>query len=258
MDKPEPLKGYVALIDVLGFRDLVGKDDELTSVAAYSSTIIDLFDRENGPNNLQFVLFSDNLVVNTKDASESSLEQLVMACSHLLFTLAAQGIAIRGAISHGSFIRSPTERRGVIVAGRPIVEANDYQHRQDWVGIILAPSVVFHDKTLDQRRIVKNVSEAGGLKQWHTRQLGLYLRRAQIPFQKGSAFDDAWYDGFAVVPLRPEIVNPQQLRDSVFEMSGYLHTMKSYAPDPRSQEKYARTIKWLEGDVMSSLSYIAN
>jgi hypothetical protein len=257
MDKPEPLKGYVALIDVLGFRDLVGRDDELKRVAEYSSTIIDLLGKDNIPERLQFVLFSDNLVVNTKDESETSFEQLVIACSNLAFALASQGIASRGAISHGSFIRSPTDRRGVIVAGRPIVEANDYQHRQDWVGILLSPSVVLHDRTLADRCVVKSLSEAGGLKQWVPAQLGIHLRRwPHIPFQKATAIDEASYDGFVVVPVKSGLSNPQQVIDSLLEMSGHLKRMKECAPDPRSQQKYSRSIQWLEENVMPSMFHI--
>jgi hypothetical protein len=48
-------------------------------------------------------------------------------------------------------------------------------------------------------------------------------------------------------------MNPQQFLDSTREATRYLKRMKSYAPDPQSQNKYSRTIDWLENHVFDSL-----
>jgi len=141
VEKIENIRGFVSLIDVLGFRQLVSRDDELSEVREYVEAVASILqDEKYKP--LQFVLFSDNLVINTQDEKPASFFALIRACSDVFFNLAQHQIAVRGAVAHGMFMRSPNTQQGVVLAGRPIVEADHYQHCQDWVGIILAPSVV--------------------------------------------------------------------------------------------------------------------
>src|ERR1017187_1341044 len=203
MEDVEKKIGFVALIDILGFRELVSRDDDLASVRRYVGTVTSMLATSTGPNALQFVLFSDNLVVNTRDDSPESFELLVVACSNLVYELAGQSVSVRGAVSHGPFIRSPTTGQGVIVAGQPIVEADYYQHQQDWVGIILAPSVVRANPTLKTQSSIQGNAASEDFQAFATRnKLGLHLRHwEQIPFHKTSPLANHEYDGYVIVPL---------------------------------------------------------
>jgi hypothetical protein len=73
VENVQKLNGYVALVDVLGFRELVGRDDELSEVQRYIEVVAGLLDNSDDASRreLEYVLFSDNLVINTSaDSSE--------------------------------------------------------------------------------------------------------------------------------------------------------------------------------------------
>ena len=247
MEKIENIVGFVALIDVLGFRELVGRDDDLSHVRQYIDTVVSLLENGQSPRPLQFVLFSDNLIVNTRDDTADSFQGLVVACSQLSFQLAQQRIAVRGAIAHGPFVRSSTTHQGVILAGRPIVEANHYQHAQNWVGSILAPSVIRRDAGLNQRcKIIQPESEETRAKWADRLPLAVHLQRyAGIPFHAASPFDKDFFDGYVVVPMRPGVSSPKTITASLEEMECQLEIMKASAPDPASQAKYSESLRWL-------------
>jgi hypothetical protein len=185
---------------------------------------------------LEYVLFSDNLVINTSADSSEALRTIVVACSELFFNLTKQGVALRGAIAYGPFMRSPTTRRGVILAGRPIVEAHYYQTMQNWIGIMLCPSVVRHNQSLKTA-----CSIYGNNSQAVSQRLPICLQPYHdIPFHGGV------YDGYAVVPMQQDVAVPRGVRDSLEETKVLLSRMKETAPDPESQRKYDATIVWLK------------
>lgn len=248
MENVERLTGFVALLDVLGFRELVSRDDDLSRVRQYIEAVATLLSPD-GPSQLQFVLFSDNLVINTRDDSVDSFRGLVQACSHLSFELAQQRVAVRGAIAHGPFMRSPTTRQGVILAGRPIVEADHYQHAQDWVGTILAPSVVRRDDGIGEACQIRQRDAAETPDGWaERRRLSFHLHHwPQIPFHKGSPFDDAYFDGYVLVPMRQGVSSPSTVQASLRDFRRQLEIMKAGAPDPASQAKYSKTLNWIGG-----------
>jgi hypothetical protein len=241
VEKIENIRGFVSLIDVLGFRELVGRDDRLTEVREYVETVASILqDKKYEP--LQFVLFSDNLVINTQDEKPASFLSLMRACSDVFFNLTQRRIAIRGAVAHGLFMRSPNTQQGVVLAGRPIVEADHYQHCQDWVGIILAPSVVRQQADLEKELALKrpNAGETG--EQWYLRAgLTVHLQRwPNIPFHP-----DGHYDGYAIIPVRQDSRTPAEIRDSLRVTLADLEKMRAAAPDPLSQQKYANSLSLL-------------
>lgn len=247
MEDLEKIKGFVALIDVLGFRELVGRDDDLSEVKEYIKTVVSVLEAHS-PSKLQFVLFSDNLIINTLDESVNSFKSIVLACSHLSFQLSQKRIAVRGAIAHGSFMRSQTTHQGVILAGRPIVEANYYQHAQNWVGTILTPSIVRRDDSLKHSCNILQPNHPETIEQWAERHsLAIHLQLwQQIPFHKSANFDNEYFVGYVVVPMGTDFNHPEKIDKSLADIVRQLETMKLAAPDPKSQEKYARTLSWLK------------
>jgi hypothetical protein len=241
----EKIRGFVAVIDVLGFREMVTRSDDLSHVKEYITTVVSLF--ENNQNSkLQFVLFSDNLIVNTTDDSESSFGEILRACSGLFCELTNYQIAIRGAIAHGSFMRSETTSQGVILAGRPIIEALYYQDQQGWLGIILAPSVIRYDERIQKLSVpTATRGESDGV--WLDRnRLALRLQRwPRIPFHVTALTDEGHFDGYAVVPMRFMLAEATDTTKSLAETMANLEKMRAAAPDPRSQKKYSESLKWV-------------
>lgn len=241
----EKIRGFVAVIDVLGFREMVTRSDDLMHVKEYITTVISLFENQHN-SKLQFVLFSDNLIVNTTDDSESSFVEVVRACSALFCELTNYQIAVRGAIAHGSFIRSETTSQGVIVAGRPIIEALYYQDQQDWLGMILAPSVVRHDDSIQEVSVpMAKRGESDGL--WLERNsLTLRLQRwPRIPFHVTEPTAENLFDGYAVVPMSFLLTEATDTTKSLASTMANLQKMRAAAPDPRSQKKYTETLQWV-------------
>src|SRR6266404_8434271 len=123
-------QGYVALLDVLGFEQLIARESYLEEIDRYMETIEKLSDNPG----LEYVLFSDSIVITTDEESETALLNLVRSCSRVFGRLLSQEIPLRGAIAHGSFIRVKGNT-GVFLAGRAVVDAYKFEKKQNWVGI---------------------------------------------------------------------------------------------------------------------------
>src|SRR5437016_4652190 len=95
--------GFVALLDVLGFSALVSGGDEGGRLKIYLDCIRDTFAPSGSASPLEYVVFSDTIVITTHDDSESSFLQLLQKCSALFGRMLVRDIALRGAIAHGSF-----------------------------------------------------------------------------------------------------------------------------------------------------------
>ena len=249
VDQVEIITGFVALIDVLGFRELVSRDNDLSQVRQYVETVTSVLDNDKY-SQLQFVLFSDNVVINTRDEKRDSFLTLIRACSDIFFNLARRQVAVRGAVAHGSFMRSPFMKHGVTVAGRPIVEADHYQHSQNWVGIMLAPSVVRRDNENLQKECetIPDQDPSETANEWLERiSLPLNLRKwAKIPFQAENSASKNYFSGFAVLPIRPEVSSCADVVLSLDNALKHLETMKAAAPNPASQSKYSETAEFLQ------------
>jgi hypothetical protein len=239
-EKVATIDGFVALIDVLGFRELVGRDDNLSALKEYIETVALLLQGSNF-SQLEFVLFSDNIVINTIDQKEQSFVELVRACSQIFYELTKRQVALRGAIAHGRFMRSPNAQQGVIVAGSPIVEAYRYQTYQDWVGIMLAPSVMRRRDDLHIGSSLVMPTSGESAPHWYSRAgLAVHLAWCQrIPFHDGA------YEGHAIVPIRADSHTAASIRASLRDTNEQLSRMKAVAPDPISQKKYSNTLEWL-------------
>src|ERR1700730_8354476 len=133
-------QGYIALLDVLGFSSLLSNDGSAGRLESYRKCLRNaLEDAAFGPK-VDYVVFSDSIVLTTGDNHEA-LKVLLRRCSRLFGIMLENDIPLRGAVAHGSYVRESVAQ-SVFVAGKPIVEAHQFEIAQDWVGIMLAPSVV--------------------------------------------------------------------------------------------------------------------
>ncbi|HEU4389711.1 MAG TPA: hypothetical protein VFV34_18040 [Blastocatellia bacterium] len=127
--------GYVALLDVLGFSALVGGDTTGERVRGY----LDCLQRATKRSQVDYVVFSDSIMLTAKGEEPESLLEIAGASSRLLSDLLSEGIPLRGAIAFGSFFRSAIGE-SVFVAGRAVVDAYQFEQTQDWIGVMIAPS----------------------------------------------------------------------------------------------------------------------
>jgi hypothetical protein len=117
------LTGYVAFLDVLGFSSLVSGDRHADRIAAYLNSLCTISDpaaKTTPANAIEYVVFSDSIIITTKDDSDESFELLLARCSLVFGALLQNEISVRGAIAHGTFMREKTPS-GTFVAGEELL-----------------------------------------------------------------------------------------------------------------------------------------
>ena len=234
--------GFVALLDVLGFSNLVLDSGE-EGIQRYLACL----QNATGHTEVNFVVFSDSIVLSAKGDSPDSFIAVAGACSRLLNDLLRVGIALRGAISYGSFIREAFGE-SVFVAGRAVIDAYQFEQAQDWVGIMVSPSALARVKDLETRCYLDgNLHSLGG----HLIDLlarigwaGLIQPYRSIPFHSPNPLDPQTFDGFAVVPTTRELT-PAALHDCVGVARDRLKWLRAVAPSPSAQRKFQQTDLWL-------------
>jgi hypothetical protein len=240
--------GYVAFLDVLGFRELLMAEDHERRLRSYLGSMIGVV------RPLDAVVFSDSIVITTADKELVSLLSLVRSVADLMRRFLQDKIAVRGAISCGQFVRQPIGDKGVFVAGRAILDAYSYEQKQDWVGVMLTP------KTTDILRQITNLdalcmpakfsdddlsADPGTKFDW----IGCLQRWEKIPFHNHEKFS-----GFAVVPGSDRAdpaqssAEPKERAEWLGQVLGRLNWLRDAAPDPAAQAKYAASIEFIQSN----------
>ena len=236
----EQQMGYVALLDVLGFTELVSGGDQKGKLSDY----IDTLELVTTTSDVDAVLFSDSIVMTSQGDSEECLLKLLRACSTAFGCLLSREIPIRGAISFGSYVRRATTR-GVFLAGRAIIEAYRFQQKQDWVGIMLAPSVIKTNPHLVGRRFLlrsrdERIEEFQKQFEWVA-----FVQPCGIPFHTSVGVEFESYEGFAVVPTDTEVKDAPTMNQNIKRAMNHLERLRLLAPDPQSQKKFMAAWNWL-------------
>jgi hypothetical protein len=241
----EQHEGYVALFDVLGFTNLIARESHVKELEEYIGCVKNATQTPEGSPKVQYVLFSDSIILTTTDPGEDSFKALIQACSHLFRSLLAGEFPVRGAIAFGSFFRSQEDASGVFVAGKPIVEAYHVEKSQDWIGIKLGDSVIRKFPDLAKRCEIgawqgDECAESEARLPW-----SLFVQKWQIPFQPAPhPLDHVYMDGYAIVPTEGRDASPKNILETLSRCREHLDRIKSLAPDPKSQRKAHETDSW--------------
>src|SRR5262249_1312473 len=134
------------------------------------------------------------------------------------------------------------EAHGTLIAGTPILEAHHYEAEQQWIGIMVTPSVLRKINNIEQRAQVSRRRPGELATSYLARTLkGVAVQKcSQIHLKEGL------YDGYAIVPL-PIVSNTQEIVDALGRVLSKLQWLKQLAPDARSQTKYEHSYLWLNG-----------
>jgi len=99
---------YVAFLDVLGFKEMVFKNDDqlLTTYFNTINTVIDDLKKRDQKINLKHIVISDSIILSMekeqgKNFNVNALRQLCIAVKNIQAELAIHNIWLRGAISSG-------------------------------------------------------------------------------------------------------------------------------------------------------------
>jgi hypothetical protein len=231
---------YVALLDVLGFSDLVRGDSASQRLKEY----LDCVTAATAPRGVQSVVFSDSIVLTAKDQDEQGLLNIAQASSLLMGTLLKKGIALRGAIAFGNVFRRSLEE-SVFVAGRAIVDAYHFERIQQWVGVMLTPSAVARIPDLRQRCELSIHNQDLSIIRKQVRWAAYIQPWGGIPFRGVNANESDPFDGFAVVPTTGaiELLSHHLMLDDIRESLAWL---RSLAPSPQDQRKYSESMRWVD------------
>lgn len=129
---------YIAYLDVLGFKELVGKK-RLKEVELYFNTIHDTL-REIGQKNssIQSILISDSTILIGPDSKES-FKVLLGVVQNIQAKLALKNIWIRGAITFGDVYFDDTLN---VVVGKGLVDAFLLEQEATYPRVIIDSSIV--------------------------------------------------------------------------------------------------------------------
>src|SRR5262249_24957390 len=130
-----------------------------------------------------------------------------------------------------------------------ILEAYRFETAQDWVGIMLTPSVLRRVPSLKAYCGLgsgADQSSRDGLARLRERlPWSAFVQPCPvIPFHSKSPFERQEFDGFSVVPTSG-VAEPKAVRDSIGCALQKLEWLKSLAPEPRALEKYRKAHQWL-------------
>ena len=131
---------WFCYLDLLGFSDRVRSGDIGVVISTYEDVVAKL--RRGADPKKQFGIsrswFSDTFILFSRGDSEHEFALLELAGRQFFQQLILAKVPVRGAISHGE-LYSNVEKN--IFVGQALIEAYEYGEKQNWLGLVLAPSV---------------------------------------------------------------------------------------------------------------------
>lgn len=235
------MDGYVAYVDLLGFTQKSRIGDFGEFFDRYDSALATAL--ETGP---RYVVFSDSIVLYTDGDGVEELVAMVQACARLYYQLLKIEASPRGAIAWGPYSEL-RKGHGIVVAGRPLVEAVDYERRQNWLGIMLCPSVLLRNPHIRKNDPINlRPSFDPPTQPAEKAATGPFvLRHTNIPFH--DVGHTSLYDGCAVLPNPLRHLDRKEAVRSLQEAEDLLVRLHSIAPDPAAQWKIEQARAFVRG-----------
>lgn len=144
----KPQKVFVAFVDILGFKDLVTKNDTPTLIDLYNRAIIEVNEilqkfwetsewRAHVRNpKVKSLTISDSMVLYTEGNGLDSFLKIMAYVHAFINYLFAEGLPVRGAISFGDFVKISNTDNNILL-GKSIVQAYELEKNQDWAGCVI-------------------------------------------------------------------------------------------------------------------------
>jgi hypothetical protein len=242
---PNKTTGYIALLDVLGFTELITRESRTEELQHYFNAVDTATDKLT--DTVDYVLFSDTIVMYTQTDSEQSLNSLLQASSFGMHYLLKAGLPVRGAIAHGTYLRSQNPK-GVLIAGPAFIDAYHFEKAQNWIGIAISPSVLrFFPKLKELCILPRSFDDQG---KWADFKASVpWAMTVQpchsIPWHPDKPYDEPSLDGYAVVPTEPSW-DVMSINSGLKGVAQCLADQRLLASDPKAQAKYVQTQRWLE------------
>ena len=234
---------------MLGFSELVQEGSFSDNFKKYSEILSNAV--EANKEDLQYVTFSDSVVINTKKDDGVQLQYLIQTVADISFHFLTElNIPICGSISIGEFDRHEHKDGNVMIAGRPIIDAYQYERKQDWIGVMLSPKVIRNKPNLVECcRLPRLNSVEDGEKLRKCLPLWPFILQKyyDIPFRnQNNVFEEhSRYSGFVIVPQRYGWREPEEVIGDLGKYKEKLEELKLFAPEPSAQMKYQYALNWI-------------
>jgi hypothetical protein len=153
------IESFVALFDILGFRELIGRSETIKVAKTYEKMKSDFTkytDIVSQASHSKIVsrCFSDTFLLYTTEPSDASFRALIIACQFLYLAALSNRLYLRGAVTYGELTVSEE-----MEIGPAIVEAYEHEQKQDWMGCWVTESCISRvsdlKRYLDEKSIVK-------------------------------------------------------------------------------------------------------
>jgi hypothetical protein len=144
---------FVAFFDILGFKNLVEKNNHEDLINIYRETLytsLDLTEKYANPSytgitleqekestSIRTFVISDSIILIQERITVQGFFFLLARCQILLSTSLVDGIPLRGAVSYGPV--SIIENRGTTLVGRGLTKAYTLETSQNWSGGMIDP-----------------------------------------------------------------------------------------------------------------------
>jgi hypothetical protein len=162
---------WVGVFDILGFKNMIRQADLDFPRALLTSKLDSLFEALGNDvmrlRQLEYMIFSDTIVIFAPDLEAHSYGWFLLQCKILINKSIALRLPLRGAISVGTAFTSSSPP---VVIGPSFLEAHEFCEKQNWIGLLLTPSAtralrraglepLHHDFVLDDIPLKKKDEE---------------------------------------------------------------------------------------------------
>jgi hypothetical protein len=153
------IESFVALFDVLGYKELIEKQEVSRVAETYEKMRREFrkyMEDINQSTNIRIEsrCFSDTFLLYTKNKNKEDFRALIIACSFLYLASITNDLYLRGAIAVGDLLIGDD-----MEVGKPIVKAYTSEQKQDWMGCWIMDEcfqgVVKPEEYLNNRWIVR-------------------------------------------------------------------------------------------------------
>lgn len=236
----EEYTGLIAFFDILGFSEMIKENKFSGKMERYKIILNDAVNKTDS--DLEYVFFSDSVLINSKSSSKKALLEIILAVSEINYRLVTElSLTICGCISYGTFTKYTDDKKNVMITGLPIVDASHYEKEQNWCGVMISPRVLA-EYPIFKEIIIPDLSQPENIDIMVEKILWLLSIKKydNIPFTNNRC-----YQGYIIIPKDIDSKNVPSFLQSLKRYRTDLLELCLLAPDSYTQKKYQEFIKMI-------------
>ncbi len=133
---PEIAERIVSFLDIMGFKDLVARQSETNIQNRLRDLSTFIAENVGTDNGMTFSIFSDSIVIFSKDDSAESFQMLLHTTSNIMKHSIMLGLPIKGAMAMGTCTVTQSNKNSFFF-GQPIIDAYMLEENIVFYGVVL-------------------------------------------------------------------------------------------------------------------------